>query len=127
MVSRGSKSADDRDGPAGLVGAEKKRALSEERRQALNRACYCLNMVRREIEIDEDTDRKLTELASEYDGDLSQALTDLVRSHQEPEAFADESEAAHEKKLRDMRDRSEADFREGRTLTWEDVKARNGL
>ncbi|HUJ50454.1 MAG TPA: hypothetical protein VLW25_09650 [Bryobacteraceae bacterium] len=86
-----------------------------------------MNVVRREIEIDEETDRKLTELASEYDGDLSQALTDLVRSHQEPEIFADESEEAHEKKLREMRDRSEADLRDGRTSTWEDVKARNGL
>lgn len=84
-------------------------------------------MVRREIEVDEDTDRMLTKLASEYDGDLSQALTDLVRSHQELEAFAEESEAAHQKRLHDMRDRSETDFREGRTLTWEEVKARNGL
>ena len=35
-------------------------------------------MVRREIEIDENTDRVLTELASEYNGDLSHALADLV-------------------------------------------------
>jgi hypothetical protein len=26
-----------------------------------------------------------------------------------------------------MRDRSEADLREGRTVTWDDVKTRNGL
>lgn len=84
-------------------------------------------MVRREIEIDEDTDRILTELASEYEGDLSQALADLVHAHEGLEAFADRSEAAHESTLRSLRDRAEADFREGRTVNWEDVKARNGL
>ena len=84
-------------------------------------------MVRREIEIDEDTDRILTELASEYEGDLSLALADLVHSREGLEEFAERSEAAHEHALRTMRNRSEADFREGRTVTWEDVKAANGL
>ena len=84
-------------------------------------------MVRREIEIDEDTDRILTELASEYRGDLSLALADLVQAREGLEEFAERSEAAHESALRALRDRSEADFREGRTVTWEDVKAANGL
>ena len=77
-------------------------------------------MVRREIEIDEDTNRLLK-------GDLSLALADLVHAREGLEEFAERSEAAHENALRDLRDRSEADFREGRTVTWEDVKARNGL
>ncbi len=84
-------------------------------------------MVRREIEIDEDTNRLLTELSSEYKGDLSLALTDLVHARDGLEEFAEHTEAAHENTLRAQRDRSEADFREGRTVTWEDVKARNGL
>lgn len=84
-------------------------------------------MVRREIEIDEDTNRLLTELASEYKGDLSLALADLVHVREGLEEFAERSEATHENTLRALRDRSEADFREGRTVTWEDVKARNGL
>jgi hypothetical protein len=84
-------------------------------------------MVRREIEIDEDTNRLLTELASEYKGDLSLALADLVRAREGLEEFAERSEAAHESKLLAMRDRSEADFGEGRTVTWDDVKTRNGL
>jgi hypothetical protein len=79
-------------------------------------------MVRREIEIDEDTDRILTQLASEYEGDLSLALAELVR-----EGFASRSEVAGETALRAMRDSSEADFREGRTFNWKDVKARNDL
>ena len=84
-------------------------------------------MVRREIEIDEDTDRILTDLASEYKGDLSLALADLVHAREGLEELAERSEAMHENPLRTLRDRSEADFREGRTVTWEDVKAHNGL
>ena len=83
--------------------------------------------MRREIEIDEDTDRILTELALEYKGDLSQALADLVHAREGLEAFVERSEAAHEHTLRTLRDTAEADFREGRTVTWGDVKARNGL
>jgi hypothetical protein len=84
-------------------------------------------MVRREIEIDEDTNRLLTELAAEYKGDLSSGLADLVHAREGLEDFAERSEAAQEGTLRAMRDRSEADFREGRTVAWEDVKTRNGL
>jgi hypothetical protein len=84
-------------------------------------------MIRREIEIDEDTDRILTELASEYKGDLSQALTDLVRARTGLEGLAERSEAAQESTLRSLRDQAAADFRDGRTVTWEDVKTRNSL
>ncbi len=45
-------------------------------------------MVRREIEIDEDTDRILTQLASEYAGDLSLAVAELVHAHEGLEDFA---------------------------------------
>jgi DNA-binding phage protein len=84
-------------------------------------------MVRREIEIDDDTNRLLTELASEYEGDLGLALADLVHAREGLEDFAERSEAEHEHTLRALHARSEADFREGRTVTWHDVKARNGL
>ena len=84
-------------------------------------------MVRREIEIDEDTDRILTELASSYEGDLSLALADLVRAQQKLEELAEQSEAAQERTLRAQRDRSDKDFQSGRTVTWAEVKARSGL
>jgi hypothetical protein len=84
-------------------------------------------MVRREIEIDEETDRILTELASEYKGNLGHALADLVHAHESLEEFVEQSEAAQEKELLTLRDRAEADFREKRTTTWEDLKTRNGL
>jgi DNA-binding phage protein len=83
--------------------------------------------VRREIEIDEETDRIFTNLATDYKGDLSLALADLVHARAGLQEFAERSEVAHENALRALRDRSEGDFREGRTVSWEDVKANNGL
>ncbi|MSV27960.1 MAG: hypothetical protein EXQ52_04340 [Bryobacterales bacterium] len=84
-------------------------------------------MVRREIEIDENTDRILTELASEYQGNLSLALAALVHAREGLDELAERSEAACEDTLRLLRDRAEVDFREGRAVTWEDVKAHSGL
>ena len=84
-------------------------------------------MVHREIEIDEETDRILTELAAEYNGDLSQALSDLVHLHDGLENIAERTEMEHHSTLRALRDRAEADFREGRTVAWGEVKAINGL
>jgi predicted transcriptional regulator len=84
-------------------------------------------MVRLQIEIDEDTNRRLTELASEYEGDLSLALADLVHARDSLEDFAQHTETVHENDLRALRDQAEADFREGRTVPWDEVKARNGL
>ena len=84
-------------------------------------------MVRREIEIDEDLDRMLTKLALEYQGNVNSALTALINGHDALEAFADESEAANQAALSTLRDKAEADFREGRIIDWEDVKSRNGL
>ena len=36
------------------------------------------------IELDEESDRILTELAGDYNGDLGQALGDLLQSHEGP-------------------------------------------
>jgi hypothetical protein len=84
-------------------------------------------MARLQIEIDDDTNRRLTELASEYEGDLSLALADLVHAHDALEEFAQHAETVHENALGDLLDRAEADFRENRTVPWDEVKARNGL
>ena len=84
-------------------------------------------MVRREIQIDEDTDRVLTELAAQHQGDLGLAVTDLVQAREGLEDLAERSETAYKSELRDQRQRSESDFREGRTISWKEVKARNGL
>jgi len=84
-------------------------------------------MVRREIEIDEATNLLLVELAADYQGDLSLALADLIHARGGLEEYAARSEAANEPKLSAMRDGSEADFREGRTVTWEEVKSAHRL
>jgi len=84
-------------------------------------------MVRREIEIDEDTDRLLNELASEYNGDLNSALADLIRSYEGIEALAERSEEGQGLRLRTLRERAESEFQEGRIMTWQDVKRNNRL
>lgn len=84
-------------------------------------------MVRRQIEIDEETDQILRKLAQQYGGDLNKALMDLVHAHEGIETIADECEAAHGDSLLEQRERSERSFREGRTTTWDEVKRRNRL
>ena len=90
-------------------------------------AWYASAMVSREIEIDEDTDRRLAEIAAEYDGDLSKAVSAIVHSYEGLEAFADAAEAANSDSLRKLRDAGEADFAAGRVVSWSDLKARHGL
>ena len=84
-------------------------------------------MVTRQIELDDDTDRILTELARDYEGNLGDALADLVHAHESLEAFAAESEDEHRDLLLTQVERSEREFREGRVVSWEEVKRRNGL
>ena len=84
-------------------------------------------MVRREIDIDEETDRLLTDLAQDYDGDAGKALADLVRARGSLESLAAESEEAHRASLLGQVERSERGFREGRATPWDEVKRRNRL
>lgn len=84
-------------------------------------------MVHRKIDLDEESDRILTELATGYDGDLGRALSDLLHSHQGLELLAEESELLHAKSLAEQKERSERDFRVGRVTTWTEVKRQNGL
>jgi hypothetical protein len=84
-------------------------------------------MVHREIEIDEEADRILTQLATNYEGDCGKALSDLLRASESIESFLDENEAIHRDSLLAQVERSERGFREGRFTTWEEVKRRNGL
>jgi predicted transcriptional regulator len=71
----------------------------------------------RQIEIDEDTDRILGELAQAHEGDLSKVLAD----------FLDETEEIHNSALSAQVERAERGFREGRFTTWDKVKQRNCL
>jgi hypothetical protein len=60
-------------------------------------------------------------------GDSSKVLAKPVCAHERAQAFAKQSEAKNERALRTLRDKAESDFLEGRTVTWTDVKTRNGL
>jgi len=84
-------------------------------------------MVHREIEIDEDADRILTQLATDYAGDPGKALSALLRVSESIESFLDDNEELHRDSLLAQVERSERGFREGRFTTWEEVKRRNGL
>ena len=81
----------------------------------------------RQIDLDEESDRILSGLAQDYEGDLGQALSDLLQAHLSVEAFMDECEEAHRDSLLAQRERGERGFREGRFTTWDEVKRRNNL
>jgi hypothetical protein len=84
-------------------------------------------MVRRQIQIDEETDRLLSDLAKDYEGDLGLALTELVHARDGLQSFAEQAESAEGDSLTAQLERGERGFREGRFIRWEDVKRQNGL
>ncbi len=58
---------------------------------------------------------------------LASAVRALIDSHRVTEAELDQLEALHFEKLKQQKERSEQGFREGKFVTWEEVKRRNGL
>jgi len=83
-------------------------------------------MVRRQIDLDEETDSLLAQLASDYEGDLGRALADVLHAHASIESFLHEWEEASDS-LRRQKERAEAGFQEGRSTPWNEVKRRNKL
>lgn len=84
-------------------------------------------MIRRQIELDEETDQILSGLAEEYKGDIGKALAHLLHNHKTIEGFVEQCEEAHRESLTAQKDRGERGFREGQFTSWEDVKRRNHL
>jgi hypothetical protein len=84
-------------------------------------------MITRQIELDEESDRILAALAEDYEGNLGQAITDLLHSREGVEAMLDECETASFQSLKSQQERAEHGFREGRFTTWEQVSKDNGL
>jgi hypothetical protein len=82
-------------------------------------------MVRREIELDEESDRLLDQLAREY-GDAGQALGELLHCRMGVEEFVEACEAAHRDLLLRQRERTERESGQGFTA-WEEVKRRHNL
>ncbi len=84
-------------------------------------------MVRRQIEIDEETDRKLAGIAADHDGDIGKAVAGLVAEHDGMEALLDETERINHDYLLEQREKAERPLHEGGFTTWEEVKRRNNL
>jgi hypothetical protein len=58
---------------------------------------------------------------------LASAFRALIDSHRVTEAELDQLEALHFDELKQQKERSEQGFREGKFVTWEEVKRRNSL
>ena len=84
-------------------------------------------MIRREIDLDEETDRMLAALAANYEGNIGAALSDLVRAQESVEAFLDECEESFRDSLIAQVGRAEQDYRESRFTLWDEVKRQNKL
>jgi hypothetical protein len=84
-------------------------------------------MIRREIDLDEETDRILAALAANYEGDIGAAVSDLIRSQENVEAFLDECEESFRDSLMAQVGRAEQGFRESRSTPWDEVKRQNKL
>jgi hypothetical protein len=83
-------------------------------------------VVRREIELDEESDRLLDQLARECGGDAGRALSELLHSRAGVEEFVETCEAAHRDLLLRQRERAERESSQGFTA-WEEVKRRHNL
>ena len=84
-------------------------------------------MIRREIDLDEETDRILENLAANYEGNIGAALSDLIRSQENIEAFLDDCEESFRDSLIAQVGRANQGFRDSRFTPWDEVKRQNNL
>jgi hypothetical protein len=84
-------------------------------------------MARREINLDEETDRILEEFAREYEGGPDEALADLLHAHESIETFVEQCEEAHRETPLAQLEGGARGFREGRSTSWDEVKRRNSI
>jgi thymidine kinase len=84
-------------------------------------------MACRQIDLDDESDRILSGLAQDYQGDLGKALGHLLRAHESVESFVAACEEDQRDTLLVQRERAERGFREGRFTAWDEIKRRNNL
>jgi hypothetical protein len=84
-------------------------------------------MKRHEIILDDEADRALDEISELYGGNPSEAVNELLKAHSKIENLLDEIEEANATDLIRQKEASEASFRLGTAIDWEEVKRRNGL
>jgi hypothetical protein len=84
-------------------------------------------MKRRQILLDEESDRILEEIAQFHSGDRSLAVREVLKMYKNTESALDELERANASELRRQKLQSEKSFREGTAVPWEQVKRHNTL
>ncbi|HVP48773.1 MAG TPA: hypothetical protein VMT32_19395 [Bryobacteraceae bacterium] len=81
-------------------------------------------MKRRQILLDDESDRILEKLAQFHSGDRSRAIREALKMHKTMEGMLDELERTHAAELRRQKNRSEKSFRDGTAVPWDEVKRR---
>ena len=71
---------------------------------------------RRQILLDEQSDRILKSRAAHHEGNRSLAIREILKGHDRMEALLDQIEAAQATDLRRQKERSEKGFQAGRSL-----------
>jgi hypothetical protein len=84
-------------------------------------------MKRRQILLDEESDRILAELAEFHSGDRSRAVREVLKAHKSMDGMLDQFEELHADELKRQKVRSEKEFREGKVVTLEEMKRRHRL
>ena len=84
-------------------------------------------MVSKKIELDDDASKILDSMATAYGGNESLAISELLRAHQTVESLLDQLESGQHATLAAQKERAERGFREGRSISWQEVKLKNGL
>ena len=84
-------------------------------------------MAIRQVQLSPEAEPILDSVAASFGGDEGRALSELLIAHESIEAFLDEFEGSNAEELRRQRDRSAREFRDGFTVSWQQVKLNNGL
>jgi hypothetical protein len=84
-------------------------------------------MAIRQVELSPQAEPILDSVAESFGGDAGLALSELLIAHESIESFLDEIEASNAKELTRQRDQSAREFQKGLTVSWDQVKSRNGL
>ncbi|HLM98865.1 MAG TPA: hypothetical protein VK335_06265 [Bryobacteraceae bacterium] len=84
-------------------------------------------MKRRQILLDDESDRILDGMAQVHSGNRSLAVREALKTHKTVESMLREMERVHGAELRRQKARSERSFRNGTAVPWEQVKKRSRL
>ncbi len=84
-------------------------------------------MKRRQIVLDDQSDRILDGMAQLHNGNRSLAIREVLKTHETVESMLQEMERLYSGELRRQKVRSEKSFRDGTAVPWEQVRKLNRL